>query len=64
MGRDARRGAFESPFIWVVDLDAAGLAERLDFYDPHHLDAARARFDEIKTIGPLTTMAPKADSGR
>ncbi len=40
-------GAFESPFLWVVELDAAGQAQRLDFYDPHHFEAARARFEEI-----------------
>ncbi len=40
-------GAFESPFLWVVELDAEGSAQRLDFYDPHHLDAALARFAEI-----------------
>lgn len=40
-------GAFESPFLWVVELDAEGRAQRLDFYDPRHVDAARARFAEI-----------------
>jgi ketosteroid isomerase-like protein len=40
-------GAFESPFIWVVELDAAGRAQRLDFYDPHHLDEASARFEAL-----------------
>ncbi len=40
-------GAFESPFLWVVELDAAGLARRLDFYDPRRSDAAWARFEEL-----------------
>ena len=41
-------GAFESPFLWVVELDTAGRAQNLDFYDPHHLDAARARFEALR----------------
>ena len=40
-------GAFESPFILVAVLDARGKALRSDFYDPHHLDRALARFEEI-----------------
>ncbi len=52
-------GAFESPFLWVVELDAEGLAQRLDFYDPHHLDAARARFEEIQSIAPLAASAAR-----
>ncbi len=51
-------GAFESPFVVVTELDASGRMERLDFYDPHHLDAALARFEEIKTIAPLPASAP------
>jgi ketosteroid isomerase-like protein len=53
-------GAFESPFINVVELDADGKAARLDLYDPHHLDAALARFDEIRTSAvrdPLAAIA-------
>jgi len=52
-------GAFESPFVHVVELDAAGKAVRLDFYDPHHLDRAQARFDEI---GRAASAAPRAVS--
>jgi class 3 adenylate cyclase/tetratricopeptide (TPR) repeat protein len=40
-------GAFESPFISVIELDADGRALRQDVYDPHHLDAALRRFEEI-----------------
>ncbi|HET9062300.1 MAG TPA: nuclear transport factor 2 family protein, partial [Candidatus Binatia bacterium] len=29
-----------------------GKAQRLDFYDPHHLTAARARFDDLSTSAP------------
>ena len=47
MDRDSRRGAFESPFLAVVELDVHGKAVRLDFYDPHHLDDAIARFAEL-----------------
>jgi len=41
-------GAFESPFLWVVELDAEGVAQRLDFYDPHHLEIAWARFEGLR----------------
>ena len=41
-------GAFESPFVGVIELDGDGRALRMDLYDPHHLDRARARFDEIR----------------
>ncbi|HEY2388778.1 MAG TPA: nuclear transport factor 2 family protein [Candidatus Binatia bacterium] len=40
-------GTFESPFIDVVELDADGKAARLDLYDPHHREAALARFDAL-----------------
>jgi hypothetical protein len=40
-------GAFESPFVSVSEVNAEGKALRLDFYDPHHLDRALARLDEI-----------------
>jgi len=49
-------GAFESPFLWVVELDATGMARRLDFYDPHHLDEALARFEEL-CAAPATSSA-------
>jgi len=55
-------GAFESPFVWVVELDADGKACRLDFYDPHHLDAARARFAEIELTAPLPPPTALASS--
>ena len=40
-------GAFESPFVGVIELDGDGRALRMDLYDPHHLDRALARFEEI-----------------
>ena len=40
-------GAFESPFLVVSELDPDGKVVRIDFYDPHHFDRARARFEEI-----------------
>ncbi len=55
-------GAFESPFLWVAELDAAGRAQRLDFYDPHHFDAARTRFDEIGRGTPDAPLAAIAKS--
>jgi hypothetical protein len=39
--------AFESPFVGVIELDGDGRALRMDSYDPHHLDRALARFEEI-----------------
>jgi hypothetical protein len=41
-------GAFESSFIVVTEVDARGKAVRQDFYDSHHVDAACARFAEIR----------------
>jgi hypothetical protein len=49
-------GAFESPFLWVVELDADGRGQRFDFYDPHHLDQAFARFEEL--CAPTSTRSP------
>ncbi len=40
-------GAFESPFLVVSEVDPDGKVVRIDFYDPHHFDRARARFEEI-----------------
>jgi hypothetical protein len=40
-------GAFESPFISVIELDGDGRALRVDLYDTHHLEQALARFEEI-----------------
>ena len=45
-------GAFESPFVQVVELGGTGQAERLDFYDPHRLDQALVRFQEIAGSTP------------
>jgi hypothetical protein len=45
-------GAFESPFIVVTEFDARGRVQRQDFYDPHHLGAALARFAELSG-GPM-----------
>jgi hypothetical protein len=53
-------GAFESPFLWVVELDAEGLAQRLDFYDQHHFDQGRARFEEVRTSAPPAPLAATA----
>ncbi|MEO8602346.1 MAG: nuclear transport factor 2 family protein [bacterium] len=44
-------GAFESPFVYVLELDAQGRGLRLDLYDPHHVERARARLAEIEA-GP------------
>ena len=51
-------GAFESPFVCVGEFGADGRFVRADFYDPHHLDRALARFEEIRASGrsdPLAT---------
>ena len=50
-------GAFESPFVLVVELDAHGRAVRSDFYDPHHVDRALARFEEICASERLDSLA-------
>ncbi len=44
-------GAFESPFIVAMELDAQGRALRSDFYDPHHAERALARFAELCAAG-------------
>jgi ketosteroid isomerase-like protein len=66
-------GAFESPYIAVGELADDGRAQRVDFYDPHHIDQAFARFREIaESIDPglavVTTpvadlLVPDAGSG-
>ncbi len=53
-------GAFESPFLIVAALDSRGRMERLDFYDPHRLDAAYTRFDEINASAPDAPLASMA----
>jgi len=40
-------GAFESEFLSVVELDDAGKARRVNFYDTHRSDEALARFEEL-----------------
>jgi hypothetical protein len=40
-------GVFESPLVAVIELDARGRVVRIDFHDPHHVDRALARFEEI-----------------
>ena len=40
-------GAFENPFLGVIELDSSGWAIRVDVYDPHHLERALARSAEI-----------------
>jgi ketosteroid isomerase-like protein len=54
-------GAFESPFIVVVEVDAHGRAVRNDFYDPHHLDRAWARFEEIGVSAASSSSAAIAN---
>jgi len=50
-------GAFESTFVTVGEFDERGRVLRLDFFDPHHLDAARARFAEIVESAPPDPLA-------
>ena len=45
-------GAYETPWIMVIELDAQGRETRLDVWDIEQLDVARARFDEIAAIAP------------
>jgi len=42
-------GAFEEPSWMVAELDAAGRIRRFDQYDLDRLDAARARFEVLRT---------------
>jgi class 3 adenylate cyclase len=49
-------GAFESPYLWVAELDADGRGQCFDFYDPHHLDQAFARFEEL--CAPTSRQSP------
>ena len=55
-------GAFESPFVSVTEARADGRTVRADFYDPHHLDRALARFAELRASerreGPATSVVP------
>ncbi len=53
-------GAFESPLVLVSLLGAHGKALRTDFYDPHHLDRALARFGEIAASTPSDPLAALA----
>ena len=53
-------GAFESPFIGVIELDGAGRALRIDIYDPHHLEQALARFAEL--AAPSAPQSPFANA--
>jgi len=45
-------GAFEVPRVGVREIDAAGRLRRLDHYDLAQLDAARARFAELREPAP------------
>jgi ketosteroid isomerase-like protein len=60
-------GAFESPFVAVVELGPGGTDLRADFYDPQHLPRALARFEEICTSERRDLLAalrkPNAASG-
>ncbi len=40
-------GSFESPFISVARSNARGLIIEMDFFDTHHLDRAKALFEEL-----------------
>jgi ketosteroid isomerase-like protein len=40
-------GAFESPFLLVIEFDTEGRAAAVDLYDPEQIDRALSRFDEI-----------------
>ena len=56
-------GAFENPFLGVVELDGSGRAIRMDVYDPHHLDRARARFAEVGAEPNPLTPFPAREGG-
>jgi hypothetical protein len=55
-------GAFESPFVVVSEFDAIGQIQRQDFYDPHHLPQALARFDELRGGGEAAATSPSPPS--
>lgn len=44
-------GRFEIAFLGVTELDAQGLAQRIDIYDLDRIDDARARFAELARGG-------------
>jgi len=41
-------GAFETPFLGVIEFDGSGRAIRMDVYDPQHLERALVRFAEVR----------------
>jgi ketosteroid isomerase-like protein/tetratricopeptide (TPR) repeat protein len=53
-------GAFESPLVLVVELDALALARRVDVFDLHHLDRALARFGELANAVPPRVLSDLA----
>jgi hypothetical protein len=55
-------GAFESPFVWVFELDTDGKPHRLDFYDPHRADRAFVRFAELQSTASSALAIPNAAS--
>jgi class 3 adenylate cyclase/ketosteroid isomerase-like protein len=55
-------GAFESPFVTVIELDGSGRATHMDNYDPHHLERALARFAEIGAGEAASPPAASAES--
>jgi hypothetical protein len=52
VGRDARRGCVREPVPLGRRARRGGQRRASRFYDPHHLDAARARFEQIGTSAP------------
>ena len=56
-------GAFESAHIGVTEVDAHGRALRFDAYDPHRIDEAFARFEEIAAAAAPSSIArgPQGD---
>jgi hypothetical protein len=60
-------GSFEIPILEVIEVDAQGRVARLDLYDPQHLEAALARFEEITGAAipdPLAAIARRTEEPR
>jgi GNAT superfamily N-acetyltransferase/ketosteroid isomerase-like protein len=47
-------GPYDTPWISVSEHDAAGVVRRLDQYDLDQLEAARARFEALRTGSPAS----------
>ncbi len=57
-------GPFEIPILEVIEVDGQGRVSRLDLYDPQHLEAALARFEEIAGAAipdPLAAIARRTE---